>query len=61
MRYSYHCTMDKTVLSVEAKNEAEAVKKLTELAKKHVMQAHPNATPMSDAWWEKELRAGWKK
>jgi hypothetical protein len=53
--------MDKKVLSVEAKSEAEAVKKLTELGKKHILQAHPNATPIPEAWWEKQIRAGWKK
>lgn len=61
MKYSFSCTMDNAVLSVEAKNDAEALKKLMVEGRKHVKAAHPDATPMSDAEWEKTLRAGWKK
>ncbi len=61
MKYSFTCTLDNVVLSAEAKDDKEAVQKLTVLGKKHVKDAHPGASPMSDAEWEKFLRAEWKK
>ncbi len=61
MKYTFSCTMDNAVLSVDAKNDAEAVNKLIVEGKKHVQKAHSNATPMSDAEWEKMIRSGWKK
>ena len=61
MKYSFNCTLDKVVLSAEAKDDKEAVQKLTVLGRKHVKDAHAGASPMTDAEWEKFLRAKWKK
>jgi hypothetical protein len=61
MKYSFTCTLDSVVLSVEAKDEKEAAQKLTVLGKKHVKESHPNASPWTDAEWEKAIRAQWKK
>jgi len=61
MKYSFTCTSDGAVLTVEAKDDKEAAQKLTVLGKKHVKESHPSASPMTDAEWEKTLRAEWKK
>ena len=61
MKYSFTCKPDGTVMSVDANTDADAIKKLTVLGKKHVKKAHPTATPMTDQEWEKFLRAEWKK
>jgi hypothetical protein len=61
MKYTFNCTMDKAVLSVEAKDDAEAVKKLMVVGKKHIKEMHPTAAPMTDAETEKMFRSGWKK
>ena len=61
MKYSFTCPPDGKVLVAVAKNDAEAIKKLTALGKEHVKEAHPPAAPMTDEEWEKFLRAGWKK
>jgi hypothetical protein len=61
MKYSFTCMQDGEVLSVEAKTDKEAAHKLAILGKKHVRDTHPNASPMSDAEWEKFVRSVWKK
>jgi hypothetical protein len=61
MKYSYSCAMDNDEMSVQAKDDAQAVKKLTKLAKKHAKKHHTDATPMSDQEWESAIRQGWKK
>lgn len=43
MQYSFACPLEgcKHIMTVEAQNEDEAVDKLTEQAKDHLMVAHP--------------------
>ena len=60
MKYTFTCTPDGHVMAVEAKNDEAALKKLRKLGKKHVKKAHPQAQPMTDAEWDKEIKAGWK-
>jgi hypothetical protein len=61
MKYLFTCKLDGEALSVEAKNDKEAVQKLTVLGKKHVKEAHKTASPMTDAEWDKFIRTDWKK
>jgi len=61
MKYEFACTLDGVVLSVEAKDDKEAARKLTVLGKKHVNDSHPSASPMTDDEWEKYIRARWRK
>ncbi len=61
MKYSFSCAMHSAQFSVEAKNDAEAVKKLAVEARKHMRAAHSTDAPMTDAEIEKMLRAGWEK
>jgi hypothetical protein len=61
MKYTFNCTIDKAVLTVEAQNDAEAMKKLMAVGKKHIKGSHPTAAPMTDAEMEKMFRSGWKK
>lgn len=44
MRYSFACPLEgcSEVMTVNAKNDDEAVDKLSEMAKKHLMIAHPD-------------------
>ena len=61
MKYSFTCSADNSVMTVEAKDDKEALQKLKDLAKKHVTSAHPNAKPMTEAETEKMFMSGWKK
>jgi hypothetical protein len=61
MKYSFTCKLDGMVLSAEAKDDKEGAQKLTVLAKKHVEESHPGASLMTNAEWEKFIRADWKK
>jgi hypothetical protein len=61
MKYSFTCKADGEVLSVEAKDDKEALRKLMVLGKKHVKDAHRGASPMTATEWQKFLRAEWKK
>jgi hypothetical protein len=61
MKYTFNCTIDNAVLTVEAKNDAEAMKKMMVAGKKHIKEAHPTAAPMTEAEMEKMFRSGWKK
>ena len=61
MKYSFTCQADGAVLSVEAKDDKEAAQKLIVLGKKHFKGAHGDALPMTDAEWNKFVRALWKK
>jgi hypothetical protein len=61
MKYTFNCPMDNVAFSVEAKDDNEAIRKLTVLGKKHTKEAHLSATPMTDAEWAKFIRDGLKK
>jgi len=61
MKYTFTCPMDNEVLSTDAKDDKEAIQKLTVLGKKHGQEAHLNAAPMTDAEWAKFLQEGLKK
>ncbi len=61
MKYSYVCSADNYNMVVDAKDDKEALQKLKELGKKHVVSAHPTAKPMTDAEMDKMFQSGWKK
>jgi hypothetical protein len=61
MRYSLMCPPDGIVLSTEAKDDAEALKKLTELSKKHMAEYHKGQPPMSEVESIKMIKSMWKK
>jgi hypothetical protein len=61
MKYTYTCGMDNYVMSVEAQDDNEAVRKIKELGRKHIKESHANAAPMTDQEFEKDIRAHWKK
>lgn len=44
MQYSFACPLEgcKHIMTVEAQNDDEAVEKLTEQAREHLMLAHPD-------------------
>jgi hypothetical protein len=62
MKYSFTCPPDGVVLSTEAKNDAEALKKLVELSKKHAKEFHTGQPAMSDGEsMKKMIKAVWRK
>ncbi len=61
MKYTFNCTPHKYEMKVEAKDDQEALKKLREMAKQHMMKDHSMDKPMTDAEIDKMLMSGWKK
>jgi hypothetical protein len=61
MHYTFTCAEHNAVMSVEAKNDEEALEKLTKAAKEHIKTDHAGGKPMNDEQIRQMLRDGWKK
>jgi hypothetical protein len=61
MKYSFTCQPDGQVLSVEAKNDDEGLKKLLVVNKKHMKEFHKDLPPQTDEEMKKFIRSIWKK
>lgn len=61
MKYSFTCPADSQVLSVEANNDEEALKRLMAVGEKHHKAYHKDATPMTEEETKKMFKSGWKK
>ncbi len=61
MQYTFTCAEHNAVLTAEARNDSEALKKLTKSAKEHMRTAHAGSKPMTDKQIRQMLCDGWKK
>lgn len=61
MKYSFNCPAGDKVLTVDAKNDDEAMKKLMEAGKMHMKEAHADMPAMSDEKMKKTMRSEMKK